>query len=265
MGAGTGSTELAWPPSMEDLARLYVDRRLSAAKIARVYGLSYRSDKTAESTILHHLKKNGIARRGAAAHARKVTEAMADEWARRYESGESLKRIAGDAVSPVTVFNHLRKRGSRLRDKVEAQIKAVTKYEKRDFRGEDTDKAYLMGLSRGDLHVMTHARAIRVRTSSTHPAMTELVTSLFAPNGPVRTYPHFSKLVGFEWTVEGELNATFSFLLSDRLLAPDYNQSKRLAVSYLAGLFDAEGSMWLRGNRRNEPRASFTKFRLGLA
>jgi hypothetical protein len=49
---------------------------------------------------------------------------VVDEWAVRYEKGESLKQIAGSAVDPVTVFNHLRKRGSsfgkksRRRDKL---------------------------------------------------------------------------------------------------------------------------------------------------
>lgn len=50
--------KLAWPPSKESLERLYIQQRLSAAKIAKVYGLSYANPKTAESTVLHHLKKN---------------------------------------------------------------------------------------------------------------------------------------------------------------------------------------------------------------
>ena len=58
-------------------------------------------------------------------HIRKVTDAMVDVDG-QVSNGESLKQIAGDAVDPVTVFNHLHKRGLQLRDKVEAQIKAVT-------------------------------------------------------------------------------------------------------------------------------------------
>ncbi len=80
-------------------------------KIAKAYGLRYASDKTAESTILYHLKKNGIARREPAAHSRKATPYIVDEWVARYQKGESLKQIAGDAVDSVTVYNHLRKRG----------------------------------------------------------------------------------------------------------------------------------------------------------
>ncbi len=78
---------------------------------------------------------------------------MVDGWVKRYEKGESLKQIAGDLVSPVTVFLHLRKRGMKLRDKVEAQIASVRKFEKRNFDGSVADRAYLLGLTRGDLNV----------------------------------------------------------------------------------------------------------------
>ncbi len=62
---------LVWPPRKEDLERLYLGERLSASRIARAYGLRYASAKTAESTMLYHLKRNGIPRRDAAAHVRK--------------------------------------------------------------------------------------------------------------------------------------------------------------------------------------------------
>ena len=62
-----------------------------------------------------------------------------DAWVKRYESGESVKQIAGGEFSPVTVFHHLRKRGVKLRDKVEAQIEAVTKHERKSFSGSDSE------------------------------------------------------------------------------------------------------------------------------
>jgi hypothetical protein len=159
----------AWPPQAEDLRRLYLERKLSASKIATVYGLKYASAKTAESTILYHLKKNGIARRDPADHVRKVTDSMVDEWVRRYQSGESLKQIAGDLVDPVTVFVHLHKRGLQLSDKVEAQIEAVQKHRLSPFRGDMNEKAYLVGLTVGDLYTQRHGRAVRVRLSTNPP------------------------------------------------------------------------------------------------
>ena len=188
----TDPERLVWPPLAEDLKRLYLDQKLSASKIAKVYGLRYASVKTAESTILNHLKRNGIARRDPAAHVRKVSDSMVDDWIVRYQKGESLKQIAGTSVNPGTVFSHLHKRGLNLREKVEAQIKSVTRFQKTRFDGSEEDRAYLLGLARGDLNVAPHGRAIRVKTSSTHPAMIDLVTSLFAPYGPIRVYPYHS-------------------------------------------------------------------------
>jgi len=167
-----------------------------------------------------------------------------------------LKQIAGDSLDPVTVFNHLHRRGLPLRDKVEAQIKAVTKFEKLPFDGTECERAYLLGFARGDLGVARHGRAIRVKTSSTHPALIELVLSLFTPHGPSRIYPRLSRMAGYEWTVEAELNQSFEFLLKKD--TPPLTGSKRIIRSYLAGLFDAEGSGWLWDGRAFAPRLSFT-------
>ncbi len=258
-------SKLAWPPKAEDLRRLYLEQKLSAAKIAAPYGLNqkYASPKTAESTILYHLKRNGIMRRDKAEHARKVTKEMEDEWIRRYEGGESLKKIAdamkaiGVQVDHVTVFNHLRDRGLKLRDKVEAQIKAVTKHQKTPFSGDPFERAYLLGFVRGDLHVKRHGRAMRVHTGSTHPAMIDLITYLFVRYGPVRIYPRLSKLVGYEWTIEADLDHTFEFLLREKLSYPSEILSKESLIYYLAGVFDAEGSIFLRGDRQFGPEISF--------
>jgi hypothetical protein len=55
----SGGEVRAWPPKKEDLEDLYLGRRLSAMKIAKVYGLEYDSPKTAESTVLYHLRRLG--------------------------------------------------------------------------------------------------------------------------------------------------------------------------------------------------------------
>jgi hypothetical protein len=197
--------ELRWPPNKEDLLRLYVEQKLSAAKIAESYGLKYANPKSGETLVLYHLKKFGIARRDKAEHVRKVTEEMVDQWARRYQGGASLKGIADDKIDAVTVWNHLTKRGVKVRDKVEAQIAAVSKYERRPFSGDALEKAYLMGLRYGDLHVVRHGRAIRVRVSTTHPAMAKLFESLFSPYGHIQHYPRKASLTGHEWSLECEI------------------------------------------------------------
>ncbi len=86
--------------------------------------------------------------------------------------------------------------------------------------------------------------------------MIELVTSLFVPYGPVRVYPRFSKLVGFEWTVEAELDKTFEFLLTEKDIAPGYGADGEVVWAYLAGLLDSEGSVLLRADKKFAPSIS---------
>ncbi len=245
---------LAWPPKKEDLERLYLSARLSAMKIAEIYGLQYKNPKVAESTVLYHLKRNGIRRRDAAEHVRKVTETMVDEWVGRYQAGESLKNIAGGALSPVTVFLYLRRREVQLRDKVEAQIQAVTKYERRPFLGDDVEKAYLAGLRYGDLHVVRHGRAIRVRVSTTHPAMASLFKSLFSPYGFVHEYPRVANLMGFEWTMECDLDPSFEFLLRKLTIPELASLRSEEFLAFISGVSDAEGSIYL--HRKKSGRGS---------
>jgi hypothetical protein len=227
-----------------DLERLYLVERLSAMKIANAYNLHYKSQKVAESTILYYLNRNGIKRRDPAELARKVNETIVDEWVARYRAGESLKQIAGGDVSPVTVWNHLRLRGLSLRNKVEAQIQAVTKHERRPFAGDVVERAYLMGLRFGDLDAVKHGRAVRLRVSTTHPAMAELFESLFSSYGLVHRYPRRAKLTKYEWTLECDLDDTFQFLLQKVGLNELGRMTKQEFLGFLAGFFDAEGSIY---------------------
>ena len=239
-----GSARLAWPPLPKDLRRLYLEQKLSASKIATVYGLKYASAKTAESTILHHLKKNGISRRDPAAHVRKVSETIVDEWIVRYQKGESLKQIAGEAVDAVTVFNHLHKRGLQLRDKVEAQIEAVTIHKKKAFQGSTADRAYLAGITRGDFWAGRHGRAVRVRLGTTHPDMADLFRRLFSEYGPIYEYPKHATLAEYEWILDCDLDSSFEFLVKSKADVSEFIHNPRLFMSFLAGFFDAEGTVY---------------------
>jgi hypothetical protein len=241
-------SKLAWPPKKDDLERLYLVEGLSAMKIANIYGLRYKNPKVAESTVLYQLKRNGIKRRGASDHVRKVSEEMVDDWVRRYQEGESLKEIAGGVVSPAAVFLHLHKRGLELREKVGAQIQAVTKHARRPFSGSKEEEAYLIGFARGDLNVSRHGRAVRVKTSSTHPLMFEHLKHLFVPYGHVLVFPRKSELAGFEWSFQADLDQSFQFLVESLPGLPKWIFETRCFFSFLAGFFDAEGSIWLRNS-----------------
>jgi hypothetical protein len=254
MDAGTSPSQLPWPPLAEDLERLYLEQKLSASKIAAVYGLKYASAKTAESTILYHLKKNGIARRDPAAHVKKVTDSIVDDWMVRYQKGESLKQIAAGQVGLVTVFNRLHKRGVQLRDKVEAQIKAVTIHPKKSFSGDPIERAYLAGFAFGDLGVVRHGRAIRVKLGTTHPAMSTLFRNVFEPYGPIYEYPRKAPLTGHEWLLDCDLDSSFDFLLMAKTNPMKFVTDERTFWAFLAGFFDAEGSVYY---HRKERRGAF--------
>ncbi len=175
---------------------------------------------------------------------RKVTETMVDEWVVRYQKGESLKQIAGTTVDPVTVFNHLHKRGLELRDKVEAQIKAVTIHGKKPFQGSPKDRAYLAGITRGDFTVVRHGRAVRVRLGTTHPAMADLFRQLFSEYGPIYEYPRPAALSGYEWSLDCDLDSSFEFLVRTKTDVSEFIRSPDLFMSFLAGFFDAEGTVY---------------------
>ncbi len=244
------SAKYQWPPKKEELEELYLAQRLSAMKIYRLYGARYPNPKSGESMVLWYLRKFGIQRRDKAEHIRKVTDEMVDGWVKRYTEGESLKQIAGGEVSPVTVFLHLRKRGLQLRDKIEALIETITKHPKTPFSGDLVDSAYLAGFVFGDCQVVRHGRAIRVRTGTTHPAMADLFEKDFGRFGFVHRYPKRSRLREFEWNLEVDLDRTFQFLEKDPVEAlRQYCASEDGFWSFLAGFFDAEGSIQLHRKR----------------
>jgi len=169
---------------------------------------------------------------------------MVDEWVNRYQAGESLNQIARNELSPVTVLIHLRRRGLPLRDRVEAQIKAVTKHRKTSFAGKEAERAYIIGLRIGDLHAVRHGRAVRVRVSTTHPAMIELFSDIFSEHGPIYKYPKKSPLTEFEWSLECDLNSSFEFLLDPNAEIRRIVENEALFLAFLAGFFDADGSIY---------------------
>ena len=70
MPTAEDSPKLTWPPIEEDLQRLYVEQRLSAAKIAKVYGHETGNPRSGAELIRHYLKKYGIKRRDRVAELR---------------------------------------------------------------------------------------------------------------------------------------------------------------------------------------------------
>ncbi len=109
----------------------------------------------------------------------------------------------------------------KARDFEEGRLKGIAdarKHKRNPFDGTDEDKAYLLGISHGDFHVSRpFGDAVRVSTSSTHPAMVELFRNLFEKYGHVYQHSRFKKDTHtYEWNLSTILDVSFSFLLEPR-------------------------------------------------
>jgi hypothetical protein len=88
--------KLAWPPTEHDLQQLYLEQKLSAAKIAKVYGRNTKNPRSAAFLITYYLKKYRIERRDRVEELRKDTEAIAEVWNVKHPKVED-----GEAPGPV--------------------------------------------------------------------------------------------------------------------------------------------------------------------
>ncbi|HME19743.1 MAG TPA: hypothetical protein VKF15_08420 [Nitrososphaerales archaeon] len=168
------------------------------------------------------------------------------------DRGVSLTDIAkmvGNKTSGYTSWL-CRQLGIEARPFEEARLKGIKekrrKYERTPFDGTDEDRAYMLGLRHGDLSVSTPWKgAVRVSTSTTHPAMAELFRSLFESYGHVYQYARYKKdTQTYEWNVQTILDESFAFLLQEFSDAKSWiEQSETLTLAYLSGFIDAEGSI----------------------
>ncbi len=250
-----------WPPSKGELEELYLERKLSAEDVAAHFG---RTGKYPGAIVYHYLRKYGIPIRGRTDHQRHMSEGEIAECVVKYREGKSLWDLADDYhFSAETIRKALISHGVETRDKVEAQIQKVTKHKKHPFSGDPHEKAYLYGLRQGDLWVTRHGRAIRVKTSTTHPAMIELVASCFLPYGAVHIMPRRCKMTGYEWSIDCDLDRSFLFLEETFLSIPPWIEEDTF-LDYVGGFFDAEGSIYLESNYHRYPRLSLTNANVEL-
>jgi hypothetical protein len=166
-----------------------------------------------------------------------------------FERGLSFTDIAppiGKTSGTVSrIFEML---GIKPRPREEARRKGIIekhrKHERKPFDGTDEDKAYILGVAHGDFHVSRpFGDAVRISTSTTHPAMVELFESLFSRYGHVDRYPRYKKDTGtYGWNIQVILDKSFEFLLEPRDKCREWVMRKgSTMLAYLAGLIDAEG------------------------
>lgn len=160
-----------------------------------------------------------------------------------------VSKLIGNKTSGYTSWL-CRQLGVKVRPFEEARLKGIRekrrKYERKPFDGTDEDRAYLLGLRHGDLSVSKPWKGVvRVSTSTTHPAMAELFRKLFEPHGHVYQHPRFKKDTNtYEWNLGTILDSSFEFMVSPFSDLVDWIASKpSITLAYLAGLFDAEGTV----------------------
>lgn len=177
-------------------------------------------------------RKNGISPKSKWPPSNDVLEEL--YWAKRFSLKQVGELFGKDAKS---IWRLMRKKSIRTRSVSEA----MTKYAKWSFSGDSDEKAYLLGLRAGDLYVRRHGGSIRATVSTTHPAMIELIKQVFGKYARVVVAPKFLKKWNqFEWEVYSLLHSSFEFLLTKRV------QANESFLSFLAGFFDAEGSISIR-------------------
>jgi hypothetical protein len=141
----------------------------------------------------------------------------------------------------------------------EARLKGIKekrrKYERKPFDGTDEDKAYLLGLTHGDLTVSEPWNSVvRISTSTTHPAMVDLFRKLFEPYGHVYQFPRYKKdTQTYEWNIQVILDDSFSFLLQEFEEVKEWIQeSEGRVLSYFSGFLDAEGTVLVTRSTRGK-------------
>lgn len=140
-----------------------------------------------------------------------------------------------------------------IKDKGDAVSEALSKYKKTSFSGNKEEKAYLMGLSIGDLYVRRHGRAIRVSLATTKPEMAGVFRSLFKKYGRVNEYPKYNRSEEkYLWRLYSDLDDSFKFLLNQTASVPhQILQSKKRFFQFISGYFDAEGCLGIYPGKYN--------------
>lgn len=148
---------------------------------------------------------------------------------------------------PMTIRNRIREFGIQKRSASDAR----TRYEKRIFSENITEKAYLLGFRLGDLSAyQTSSRSdvIIIRCHTTQMVQVDLLNKLFLPYGQVTVSDG-----RYGFNVNCYVDKTFDFLLPKHMRVPAYIERLEQSIwAFIAGYVDAEGSFGI-----NQGKARF--------
>lgn len=147
----------------------------------------------------------------------------------------------------MTIRNRIREFGIQKRSASDAR----TRYEKRNFSENITEKAYLLGFRLGDLSAyQTSSRSdvIIIRCHTTQMVQVDLLNKLFLPYGQVTVSDG-----RYGFNVNCYVDKTFDFLLPKHMRVPAYIERLEQSIwAFIAGYVDAEGSFGI-----NQGKARF--------
>ena len=163
----------------------------------------------------------------------------------------SLKDIAQKFNASATGIKWiLIKNNVNLRSKYEGLLLKKRKYTKYNFYGNEKEKAYLIGITLGDAHVRAISNyTLEVNTTSTHKSLINIFSSLYKKytTGVIVSK---DKNKGFRFCAY--INNSFKFLLDVKKNNEIVNDLGIIPfLEFLAGFFDAEGSIVKSRHRKN--------------
>ena len=216
----------------EELDYLYIKKKLSTYKIAKLYNCDAK-------TIHRKLRQFGIQTRSII----KISISKDELYNLYHIQKWPLSKIAKKfSCSVDPVFDRMKEYGIPSRTMSEAK----TIYPKQDFSGDLVEKAYLIGFRLGDLNVFKDYCSVCVQSSTTIGEQVELLKEIFEKYSNVSV----KKYGDGAFHIQVRLNKTFEFLLSKKDLIEDWIlENDEYFISFLAGYTDAEGNVQLHKNR----------------
>jgi len=159
-------------------------------------------------------------------------------------------------ISRPTLKDILIKNSIQLRSNHDAIKLSNQKHKRNSFSNDNIERAYLAGFVEGDITAFRKSKyTIRLITNSTHDDFLHNFSKAFGNYGYVRISPRKNKTFeNYMWCVSADLDNSFSFLLPEnrKLEIPELiNSNKYIFLGFLAGYFDAEGSILIKKIREN--------------
>lgn len=165
-----------------------------------------------------------------------------DELIRLYYKEKKSKYKIGDiyGCSFSTVLHRMREYGLKPLSRSVIQ----SKYIKKDFCGDNLEKAYMLGFRLGDLNVYKtslKSEVVVVRCHTTCQDQVDVINSLFKRYGQVTVKKNDKNK---SITINCFLNSSFEFLLPKTDLIERWvTESNRLSLAFAAGYVDAEANI----------------------